>query len=202
MRTLDADFIIEKNKEENKPIFLYTIFDYDGNGNNLCNNSWDETLTFDGVVYTDAVIVHEDIGMNSEGSVDAVMLRIGNVNRVMQSYLENIDYHRKKVSIKRIFYDKLSEALAQYQDVYFIDEYEATEQEITFTLTSAFDLMGVTLPARIMSRNFCQWKFKSAECAYAGAETQCNKTLARCRVLSNQLRYGGFPGIPSMRILK
>ena len=37
-------------------------------------------------------------------------------------------------------------------------------------------------------------------CGYAGAETTCNKTLTRCRALGNQLRFGGFPSVPSKRI--
>jgi len=42
----------------------------------------------------------------------------------------------------------------------------------------------------------------SGRCGYTGSETSCNRSLARCEELLNQLRFGGFPGVGTTGILK
>ena len=125
------------------------------------------------------------------------------MSRLIQAYLEDDEtytFRGKKVTIKRVWRDQLGDGDAYTDDVYYIDSYSADQNNVTFTLTSKFDVLDVELPARKYSRNYCAWKFKSTECGYAGTETVCNKTLTRCRVLENQLRFGGFPAVPSKRI--
>lgn len=41
----------------------------------------------------------------------------------------------------------------------------------------------------------CQFKFKDGRCKYAGAETKCDKTLARCQALGNVVNFGGYPSV-------
>jgi hypothetical protein len=45
-------------------------------------------------------------------------------------------------------------------------------------------------------------KFKDSRCGYAGAETWCDKTLTRCKVLNNQTRFYGFPTITKSMVVK
>lgn len=96
-------------------------------------------------------------------------------------------------------------------DVYFIDR-KANENKylIEFELTSSFDVQGVQLPRRFIIQNVCTWRYRSAECGYAGgpvaksddtpttvlAEDVCGKRLASCKLrfgAFNELPYGGFP---------
>ncbi len=44
----------------------------------------------------------------------------------------------------------------------------------------------------------CTYTFKGSRCAYAGATTSCDHTLATCTVLSNQTRFGGWPTLPAI----
>ena len=45
----------------------------------------------------------------------------------------------------------------------------------------------------------CRWiKFKGVECQYAGEETWCDRTYARCDALSNTANFGGFRWLPSI----
>jgi len=200
MRTLDADFILEKNKPSNKPTYLYTIYDYDGASGNLYYTSWSENIVYDGQTYTAFPISHDSINENSDAQVDSVSITLGNVSRLIQAYLETYDFGAKKVKISQIFIDLLADTDAHIDEIYYIDSYTADENNVEFNLTSKFDVLSVTLPTRTYSRNYCKWKFKSTECGYAGAETTCNKTLTRCRVLANSGRFGGFPSIPSRQI--
>jgi lambda family phage minor tail protein L len=82
---------------------------------------------------------------------------------------------------------------------------------ITFELAAAFDLAGVMLPGRQVTR-ICTSKYRSAECGYAGgpvadvnddptsdlSKDVCGKRIGSCvlRFGENKaLPYGGFPGV-------
>jgi lambda family phage minor tail protein L len=200
-RNPSGEFITRKNAEVNKPIFLYVIYNWDGASNNLYYTNHKTNITYNGQVYTKFPGTHEAIGENTTGEIDTVRFTLGNATRVIGYYLENYEWRGKKVSIIQVFADKLDDASANITDTYYIDSYSTTKEGATFILTSKFDILNVVLPARRYSRNYCGWKFKSTECGYSGAETECNKTLARCRILSNSERFGGFPSIPSKRMV-
>jgi len=201
MRTPSSDFITRKNAEANQPIFLYIIYDWDGASNNLYYTNHKTSIVYSGQAYVKCPITHETIGENTTGEIDSVSIKLGNASRLVQAYLEDYDWRGKKVSIIQIFADKLDDADANITDTYYIDSYSSNQDNASFLLTSKFDILGIGLPTRKYSRNFCNWKFKSTECGYSAGETECNKTLARCRVLANSERFGGFPSIPSKRIV-
>jgi len=199
-REIDATFKAEKSKQENQPIYLYTIYDYNGAGADLYYVGRDENITYDGVLYARFPISHDDITENTEGQIDTVKVRVANVSRLIESYLETYDLRGKKVSIKMVWANQLADTGAYLEDIFYIDSYAADQKVVEFTLTSKFDLLSVQIPSRKYSRNYCSWVFKSTECGYTGAETSCNKTKQRCKALSNFLRFGGFPSIPTGRI--
>ena len=195
---MDADFIAEKNKLANKPIYLYTIFDYDGLGNDLRYAEWDTNITFDSLTYTKFPIKHTEIGENSTAEIDTFSVQVANVNRALQAYLETYDFRGKKVVIKLVFADKLNDPDAFIDFTFYIDTYTANESVVDFKLSSRFDLLDVKLPLGTYNRNFCRWRFKSTECGYSGAETTCDKMKQTCRdTMDNVLRFGGFPSIPA-----
>ena len=200
-RTLSSVFKSEKNKKENKPVYLYTIHDYDGNSNNLNLTGYrGDDIMYKDITYTSFPISYEYISENTKGEITGVVVKLSNVSRLIQAYLENYDFRKKKVTIRQAFVNQLNEPDAYIQDVYYIDSYTADSLNVEFKLTSKFDILDVELPFRKFSRNYCSWKFKSSECGYSGGETVCNKTLTRCRQLGNQRRIGSFPAIPSKRI--
>lgn len=198
-RNIDATFKSEKSKKENAPLFLYTLKEYDG-VNDLNLAGFDEDVTFNGTVYFKFPVTHEYIGENNQGQIDQVKIRLGNVSRFIQSYLEQYDFRGKKVIIRMVWADQILDPDAYIDDVFFIDSYTADQSNVEFTLTSKFDVLGVDLPSRRYSRNYCAWKFKSAECGYSGGETVCNKTKQRCKQLGNYGRFGAFPSVPTRRI--
>jgi lambda family phage minor tail protein L len=198
-RNIDATFRAEKAKKENAPLFLYTLKEYDG-VYDLNLAGFDQEVTFNGTVYSKFPVTHEYIGENNQGQIDQVKVRLGNVSRLIQSYLEQYDFRGKKVIIRMVWADQLSDPDAYIDDVFFIDSYTADQSNVEFTLTSKFDVLGVDLPSRRYSRNYCAWKFKSAECGYSGGEAVCNKTKQRCKQLGNYSRFGAFPSVPTTRI--
>lgn len=199
-RNVTDIFKQEKNKRENTPIYLYTIYDYDGSSD-LHFAEYDSNVIYGGIEYQKFPITHEYISENIEGEIDSVKITVCNISRLIQAYLEQYNFRNKKVRILMVWANQLSDPDAYIEDIYYIDSYTADQKDVAFTLKSKFDVLEVTLPARKYSRNYCGWKFKSAECGYSGGETECNKTLTRCRELSNQTRFGGFPSIPQRRIV-
>jgi len=66
---------------------------------------------------------------------------------------------------------------------------------VKFTL-GAENLSNKRSPVSRYLKGHCRYKqFKGPECGYDGTETECSRTFERCRELSNQARFGGFPGI-------
>jgi len=198
-RDIDPTFKQEKAKQENRPIYLYIIEDYDGS-NDLYLAGYDEDVVYDSATYTRFPIMHEFTGENNQGRIDQVKVRLANVSRLIQLYLEQYDFRGKKVIIRTVWVNQLSDPDAHMDDIFYIDNYTADQTNVEFTLTGKFDVLGMDLPARRYARNYCSWKFKSSECGYAGAETECNKTQQRCKQLNNYQRFGAFPSVPTRRI--
>lgn len=199
MKDVTSDFLKEKNKLENQPVFLYTLYDYDGS-NDLHFAEYDVDIVFNGITYTKFPITHEFTSENAQLEIDQVRVSVSNVNRLIQTYIEQYDLRGKKVDIMLVWADKLAQTSNYLKNTYHIDSYSANEQSVSFVLSSRFDVLDLKLPKRLFNRNYCSWAFKGTECAYAGVETTCDKTLQRCRVIGNELRFGGFPSIPSRNI--
>jgi len=200
MITIDSTTKTQKNAPTNKPIYLFTVYNYDGNNNNLYFAEYDANVVYNGVTYTKFPLTHESVNENAQGEIEAVKVTIANVSRAIQAYLELYDWRNKKVTIKLVWADQLNDADAYIDFTYYIDSYTASEQVVEFTLLPKTDVLDVNLPARLFSRNYCSWKFKSTECGYSGGETSCNKTQTRCKALNNYLRYGGFPSVPTKKL--
>lgn len=97
-------------------------------------------------------------------------------------------------------------------DIYYIEhKVSENKQLVEFELAASFDVQGVKLPRRQIIQNICPWKYRGAECSYAGTNyfdkndnpvgslslDVCGKRLSSCEVRfgkSNELPYGGFSG--------
>jgi phage-related protein len=72
-----------------------------------------------------------------------------------------------------------------------------------FTTTwklGAPNALALPFPRRRQTKDFCQWRFKSAECGYAGAAATCDLTLQGangCSAKNNTINFGGYPGMNS-----
>lgn len=194
--TTNNAFKEETRKRSLQPIFLYTIYDYDGQGTNKYFAAYDTNITFDGVEYLKFPITHDEITENVKGEIDTVKVQLSNISRLIEYYLQNYDLRGKKISIKMVFANLLDDPDAYIEFSNYIDSYSSNVKDVVFNIMSKFDILGVTVPGRIFIKSHCQWLFKSPECGYSGSETECNRTRSRCRELGNQLRFGAFPSAP------
>lgn len=102
-------------------------------------------------------------------------------------------------------------------DVWFLDKKDHQDRALVkWTLASALDFNGVVLPRRVIVANQCWWRYRSAECGYAGppvakfddtptsnpAEDQCSRKESGCKLrfgADNELPYGSFPAAGLVR---
>jgi len=96
-------------------------------------------------------------------------------------------------------------------DIYFIDR-KSNENKllVEFELAASFDVQGVKLPRRQIIQNICPWKYRGAECGYAGTnyfdtnddpvatlgQDVCGKRISSCEArfgANSEIPFGGFP---------
>lgn len=102
-------------------------------------------------------------------------------------------------------------------ETWYIDRMaERNPQRVVWELASPLDLPGVVLPRRQVVAGACMWRYRSAECGYAGGPVAkaddtatsnpaldvCGHRLASCKLrfgASAELPFGGFPGAGAIR---
>jgi len=201
VRTVGSAFISAKNSQLVKPIYLYTLR-YDPVGNKFKRwTSWPLGVIFDGDVYEFFSITHNGISEDSSGAIQKATVKALNISREIQTIIDDNDGLREReLTITQVFEDTLSDPSAYISDSFVIADVTVTEREAIFSLSSNLDVFDVKIPRTQISRAFCRFKFKGSECGYAGSESQCNKTLQRCRELNNSKRFGAFPATPIQNI--
>ena len=98
-RTTPVEFKQEKNKKYNRPINLFTLYNYDGLGNNLKFAGNKTDITFDGITYTAAPIGLEPVSESTTGEIDSIRIKVGNADRLAQYYIEHYEFRGKKIGI-------------------------------------------------------------------------------------------------------
>lgn len=102
-------------------------------------------------------------------------------------------------------------------EIWFIDQKEHEDPTmVKWKLASALDFNGASLPGRIIVANQCWWRYRSAECGYAGPpvakyddtptdnihEDNCSRRESGCKLrfgADEPLPYGSFPAAGLIR---
>lgn len=159
----------------------------------VVNNT--EPVTFAGNAYEPFAFKLGEMKTGGEGRIQGVTMMVANPERAFQPYLEQYaGLVGSSVTLRVVHADNLAE---DYSELTLQWEILATEPKgdwITFTL-GAENPLRRRFPLQTGMARSCNWIFKGAECAYAGAATSCARTLDACRGLSNSARFGGRPGV-------
>lgn len=160
-----------------------------------------ENITWDGETWVAFPFEIDEIGEESKGEVPQVEIRVSNVSRAMEAYLQAYDTYTKAngytpitVTIYVLNSKNLASSTPEVEHLFELKHPKTNSVWATFVLGASNPFNQRYPQARIL-KNHCRFIFKGTLCAYAGAETTCNKTLVRCRALSNSERFGGFPGV-------
>ena len=171
MTAPNANFISEKNKVTNAPIWLYRIATTDSVADDLYLAEYDQAVNYFKDVATpqtylsDIPLTHEGIDENASGKIGGLTIKVANATREMQAFLELNDGLRgRKVTIRQVFQATLADPDAYIEDIYYIDSVDASIGQIKFKLTSKMDVLQMTVPRRSYNRSYCSWDYKAAGC--------------------------------------
>lgn len=200
MLDLSAVARLEKNKVSSTGAWLILLeIQFQGATIKICNNTENiEWPTGSGQVWIAFPFTLGEVTEDSKGELPQLTLKVSNVTRSMQQYVEQYAGGTDAMVILRVVHSEhLDLATPEIEEYFMIKKTNTDAQWVTFALGPDFT-MTRRLPERKYMKNFCPFKFKGIECGYNDTETECNKTLRRCRELKNSVRFGGEPGIPGV----
>lgn len=203
---------------------LFQLSNYDPSNSTISFNFCKlNNIAYQGTSYHAVPCETEGFEYNSGGTLPRPKIRVSNVGGIISNLIYNYNnLIGAKLTRKRTLEMYLDGQPQADPSAYFPDDIWYVERktaEITFgekpyvewELSSILDLEGKTFPGRIISQNVCLWRYRSAECSYAGgavadendnpvsslAADICGKRVSSCKLRfgSNaELPYGGFPG--------
>lgn len=159
-----------------------------------------ENLTWRGETWTAFPFEVDELTDSAKNEIPSIAIRVGNVNRVIEAYLEEYDVYVKangpqriKVTVYVVNTNDLASGTPATEYTFHLKQPKANAKWATFTL-GAINTFQRRVPQGRTLRNVCRFKFKGTRCGYSGSVASCDKTLTTCRTLGNAGRFGGFPG--------
>lgn len=187
-------------------------------------------IVWQGNSYIAIPVQAEGFEYNGRGQLPRPKLRVANVQGAFSALVrETNDLIGCRVTRRQTFVRFLdaenfqggnpeADPTAEFPlDIYYIDRKSAeTKVLIELELAASIDLNGIQLPSRQIVQNSCPWRYRSAECGYAGgpvanvhddavADPQldvCGKRLKSCKLRFGEysvLPFGGFPAAGLVR---
>jgi len=189
-----------------------------------------ESFEQGGNTYLAAMVKRGVVESRMEGGPQKCNIKISNINQAYSSIIANegdiltnsrckiqevIFYQSKDIialenSSELLFENNNSILLEQYGLVIdnpisvfegYINNVQLTEAEFSFDVERILGGYSTVSPNSTYDVN-CQWAFKDARCQYSGEEAYCDKTFSACSARSNEVRFGGYPSIPSELVIK
>lgn len=177
-------------------------------------------IVFDSQEYFALPVEADGFEYKGDGTLPRPTLRFANVNAYMTSVLLAInvvnphnDLNGARVKRTRTLtrfldavnwqngvnpYGNPDPGSKMPDDIYYIDrKTQETRQVVEFELSSSFDLANVSAPKRQAMQNLCQWKYKSKECGYAGADEFTATGISITRVAATSFAFSSGQNILS-----
>ena len=195
--TLSAAIALAKNQLSDDGAWLALLeiqfHDVGGTILRLVRNT--EDISWGGETWTAYPFDLDEARQSSDGSVQSVTIRVSNVLRAVQDYVESLDGMGAAEVVLRVVYSNELDEAAVIEETFSVGKISCTAEWVAIELQPE-NFWARRCPRYTYSRQNCRWNFKGTECGYSGATTACNKTLAACAALANTANFGGFPAIP------
>jgi hypothetical protein len=228
---MNEDIAVEIQKLEPSAIIELFVLDATSFGGDTYyfhagTNGLRQTLTWQGQEYSPFPVQITGFEFSAGGQLPRPKMLVSNVTGIITALvlayqdLLGAKVIRKRTMLKYLdavnFPDSINptaDPTAEFpDDVYYIDHKTGeNKQVVEFDLSASFDVQGIKLPRRQIIQNLCPWKYRSAECSYAGtnyfdkndvavgtlAQDVCGKRLSSCEArfgTSAELPFGGFVG--------
>jgi lambda family phage minor tail protein L len=133
-------------------------------------------IQWKGNTYEPLPIIAAGYEKNTIGQIAQPTLTVANVLGTFTQVISGLDdLVGAKVTRRRTFGKYLdgepsADPLQEFPlDVFYIErKTQDNSLVITWELASALDLEGIKLPRRIITQNYCQWRYRGSECGYTG----------------------------------
>lgn len=198
-RTISSGIMEQFEAGELFPVFLFSFSD---GGTTYRYTTLDvpfytSTATCSGT-YSPRGLKFDSVTYSIGNIVDQAILRLDNVDQVMTSIFVDGTSQGEDADI---YVAVLTNSGTEIGIVNFfsgqVDAWELDEDEVRITISTEFAKWSQKSAA--FHSPSCRWKvFKGTECQYAGAETWCDRTYARCEALVNTDNFGGFRWLPDL----
>lgn len=199
--TIPAALIAEKNKIANTSAWVHLfVVTWPGGGGTSRFTANNENVTWPttgGDVYNKAACGLGTLDEYATGELPRLSVWFHVPNRGLGPYLDASNGGKGVTVRYMMVHAGHLDLTTPVLDVTF----KVTDTSEDHTGTVRFDLgiknPGLLLVGRRMLQSFCTYRepFKGTLCAYAGTETECDRTFARCQQLSNAIHFGGFPAM-------
>lgn len=169
-------------------------------------------LVVDAQTYTPAVLSIEGIqSAETDAAAVSATVTIGSgEDGAWQALLASLSGEQRHptVTIREAWVDPTgASAVVQEDRVILVGRLESAEWdslEARLTIGPSSDATAVSLPSRDYGSGDCTYRlYKGPQCAYAGAETTCDRLYATCFARGNQANFGGlrYPAPESVTIV-
>lgn len=189
--------INDKNKLTSNVVWIdFLKFEYETE-DPVCVCSYNESVTWNEQTWTPVAFTKPEIEETKEAQIPNVSISFYDIT---QEIIPIVDKYDGAVGATVTLYTVLSTQLASpVPEIEESMEVLSTSIDhrsiVTFKLGAENLLNQKCTPNRFL-KNFCRYTgLNDDRCGYTGAETECNRTFARCKELGNQNRFGGMPAI-------
>ena len=161
-----------------------------------------EQVWWDSVMWYPASFILGGMDETQDGAIPVVNLGIVDIERQL---IPVVDYYGgglgATVNVYIVHSSYLNNTTPEFQaDFEIVGANVQHDGTVTFKL-GAEDLSSRRSHNHLFMAAYCRYNvFKGSLCGYSGGETDCDRTLTRCRELNNASRFGGFPGIGRLGI--
>ena len=197
MLSLSALAQLEKNKLYSDSVWLILLDIYIPAMNQtiyIAGNT--EDVTWNGNLYQCFPFELGDVNDDAKGSLPSLDLKVSNVTRAIQPYLEHGNGGvGSKVTLRVVLSENINDPNPELEEQFTVTKTKTDPQWVTFTLGASYP-SGSRRPLRRYLKNHCPFKYKGVECGATASQTTCPKTLVACRARNNSARFGGDPSIP------
>jgi phage-related protein len=132
-----------------------------------------EDITWRGYIWQAVIFQIDGLKQTSVDEVPQVTVKVSNVNRVMEKYVQDYDTYCKlngyspiEVTIYELNTADLSNDAPCCEHVFTLKQPEMDQNWCTFTL-SASNPSNRRTPFNLIRKNFCSFRFKDSRCGYA-----------------------------------
>lgn len=172
-----------------------------------------EPVTFRGKEYSPFPITHDVMKQSSEGDLPNLSLTVSNISREIAGTLESYNgLIGQPVKILLVLAVNSYDTAPQFPEQAIQEwDFKITKMSVDANAASAtlgdISLYEVHVPKNRISKRYCRFKYRDADCGYTGELTNCDKSLEGpmgCKAHGadssvHPARFGGFPGAPTKK---